>query len=644
MAVAVVSATLAAPTATPSVAGGQPVQEGPEDARGAPDGKAVVKAYVPPHMRARRRAGGVSAARDVRAAPEDDPWGRMPSRCLARVDSGGGSVATSRFTVRPTAHLRQRQGQRRIDLRELQAAVKHGSRVAQRSGRWAFSHGGVVYITDATTKHGITCYREMPPRHAARTTEELAFYRAAQNCDAAALRRCLDSGVDVDVTGRHGSTALMEACNDMQPGSTEALALLIQRGADLNAQSMHGNTAMHWAVGRLDAAALATLVRAGADTLAMNSEGDTPADMLESCKHWPRRGFSGDFAATSRRMERVLHREDKAAVDSGDRRLAPGAQQPVEPRHVHAMSLVQVRVSGPSEAAPLQLGPAAADVMAKRAGRGPAGGTVGAEPRSASPLVEFLRDCDRHLLADLMCHIGVRAALGNLLLTCKSNLAAIACALRVPAITARLRPLATHELLLRFAATHPLSAERPPATVVPPEHCTRCVDTTCGHAWQPDMLLGDEADTAELALVMRSHPAATYDWSTFRSAHDTYDLRYGNGENNSVHLQAERAGDPMTCLRYVAHVPECCSDQAALQSRVVRSLSAQHPLLRFELLKQEDVCNGECACESFEAGVAGAVGHCARDETGGPARVRFRDTWGVILTRGKPVHAATALW
>ena len=73
-------------------------------------------------------------------------------------------LRTSDVTLVSHAHGRERRAERGIQRRELQAAIKHGEKVAANPGRrgekrWRFTHQGVVYITDETMRHEITSWR-----------------------------------------------------------------------------------------------------------------------------------------------------------------------------------------------------------------------------------------------------------------------------------------------------------------------------------------------------------------------------------------------------------------------------------------------------------------------------------------------------
>lgn len=79
-------------------------------------------------------------------------------------------MPTSAISLVSCAHGRQRRAERHIDRRDLQSAIKHGTRSPARPcgrtglPRWRFEYDGVVYITDNTCRREITSYRVGPPR------------------------------------------------------------------------------------------------------------------------------------------------------------------------------------------------------------------------------------------------------------------------------------------------------------------------------------------------------------------------------------------------------------------------------------------------------------------------------------------------
>ena len=75
-------------------------------------------------------------------------------------------------------------------------------------------------------------------------TDALGY--AARKGDAAAIRKLLDEGVDVNTKFRYNATALSYACDR---GHLDVVKLLIDRGADVNVKdSFYNATPLTWAV------------------------------------------------------------------------------------------------------------------------------------------------------------------------------------------------------------------------------------------------------------------------------------------------------------------------------------------------------------------------------------------------------------
>jgi hypothetical protein len=73
-----------------------------------------------------------------------------------------------------------------------------------------------------------------------------ALAEAARKGDAAAIKKLLDEGVDVNTKFRYGATALSYACDR---GHLDAAKLLMDRGADVNARdTFYKATPLNWAV------------------------------------------------------------------------------------------------------------------------------------------------------------------------------------------------------------------------------------------------------------------------------------------------------------------------------------------------------------------------------------------------------------
>ena len=73
-------------------------------------------------------------------------------------------LRTSDVTLISHSHGRNRRNERTIDKKELQAAIKYGSKEKAAPGRkgeerWKYTHAGVVYVTDSTSRQEVTSWR-----------------------------------------------------------------------------------------------------------------------------------------------------------------------------------------------------------------------------------------------------------------------------------------------------------------------------------------------------------------------------------------------------------------------------------------------------------------------------------------------------
>ena len=117
--------------------------------------------------------------------------------------------------------------------------------------------------------------------------------RAAKTNDVASLKRLLDAGADPALTLPDKTNALMIAAGlgygglrgegirivvPTPEGAIEAIALLLDRGMDVDAFNNVGNTALHGAVGRGDAV-VTYLASRGATLTWKNKAGFTPLDV-----------------------------------------------------------------------------------------------------------------------------------------------------------------------------------------------------------------------------------------------------------------------------------------------------------------------------------------------------------------------------
>jgi HEAT repeat protein len=116
--------------------------------------------------------------------------------------------------------------------------------------------------------------------------DEPSFYRALSEADTEAIRAYLDGGMSVNLVfvDSNRRTPLMivffgmEACGTPEKGH-EIVALLIKRGADVNAKDEKQNTALMFAADKCDRETLRMLLKAGAKLDAKNWAGLTALQM-----------------------------------------------------------------------------------------------------------------------------------------------------------------------------------------------------------------------------------------------------------------------------------------------------------------------------------------------------------------------------
>src|SRR5215472_8241927 len=97
------------------------------------------------------------------------------------------------------------------------------------------------------------------------------FYNAIRENNLARLKSLTASGAGANSRDARGSTPLMHAA---AIGSLEAMKILLQAGADVNAKNGLDTTALIW--GALDPAKVRILVEAGANVNARSRLGRTP--------------------------------------------------------------------------------------------------------------------------------------------------------------------------------------------------------------------------------------------------------------------------------------------------------------------------------------------------------------------------------
>jgi ankyrin repeat protein len=114
-----------------------------------------------------------------------------------------------------------------------------------------------------------------------------AFMKAATTSDVTLMKILLEHGADPNIRTRNNTTALMAAAGlnwvdisslGTEEASIEAITLLLDRGADINATNDLGETAVHGAAQRGADNVIRFLVAHGAKVDVKNEEGRTPLD------------------------------------------------------------------------------------------------------------------------------------------------------------------------------------------------------------------------------------------------------------------------------------------------------------------------------------------------------------------------------
>lgn len=99
-----------------------------------------------------------------------------------------------------------------------------------------------------------------------------ALFSAASEGDTERARELIREGAEVDARSEMGWTALMLACDR---GHLKTAQLLIEEGADIDARDPLGMTALMWAASKNMFGTARLLIGSGADINARNNEGHT---------------------------------------------------------------------------------------------------------------------------------------------------------------------------------------------------------------------------------------------------------------------------------------------------------------------------------------------------------------------------------
>lgn len=109
-----------------------------------------------------------------------------------------------------------------------------------------------------------------------------ALLRAAANGDVFKVNELLSNGADVNAQSPEGATALMGA---VYYGYPQTSRLLMERGADVNATTNGGVTALHYAAQQGYPDMARDLLQKGADPKAVSAAGNTPLELAQAGGH-----------------------------------------------------------------------------------------------------------------------------------------------------------------------------------------------------------------------------------------------------------------------------------------------------------------------------------------------------------------------
>lgn len=128
---------------------------------------------------------------------------------------------------------------------------------------------------------------------------QTAIHYASKGCHTEAVKLLLDRKADVNAKAITGWSAIHCAA---ERDNTEALALLLDRGADVNAQAAKKISVLHFAAFNGRMAATTLLVAKGADLHAKDEDGYTP---LDDAKYRGREGCACVRDTSDRQWEAV---------------------------------------------------------------------------------------------------------------------------------------------------------------------------------------------------------------------------------------------------------------------------------------------------------------------------------------------------
>lgn len=167
------------------------------------------------------------------------------------------------------------------DLGLVEALLEGGAAIDERN-----ANGGTALMYAVSYNHldivALLLARGADPNAQARIGWTAILVGAAKGRDGA-IRLLLEAGADPAVTDAYGWTPLMRAVSG---DYLEAVNALLASGrAELEAREESGATALHIAAGRGFARIVGRLLEAGAEPLAADGAGRTPAEVARMMGH-----------------------------------------------------------------------------------------------------------------------------------------------------------------------------------------------------------------------------------------------------------------------------------------------------------------------------------------------------------------------
>lgn len=112
--------------------------------------------------------------------------------------------------------------------------------------------------------------------------EQMPLHLSALHNQAALMALLLHKGAQINAVTQDGFTALHLAS---QSGHKEVVALLLKRKADLHAQDRQARTALHWAAAQGDVGIIKLLLLAGSNANALEKDKKTPLHLAAMAGH-----------------------------------------------------------------------------------------------------------------------------------------------------------------------------------------------------------------------------------------------------------------------------------------------------------------------------------------------------------------------